>query len=66
VRFVEESVRVAVAVLGLCVTGAYVLAAPVLRILGGTAYAAATAVFPLMVTSYGLSAWTMATHRLRA
>ena len=54
VRFVEESVRVAVALLGLCVTGAYVLGAPVLHILGGTAYAAATAVFPLMVTSYCL------------
>jgi O-antigen/teichoic acid export membrane protein len=54
VRFVEESVRLAVALLGLCVAGAYVLGAPVLHILGGTAYAAATAVFPLMVTSYGL------------
>jgi O-antigen/teichoic acid export membrane protein len=54
VRFVEESVRLAVALLGLCVAGAYVLGAPVLHILGGTAYAAATAVFPLMVASYCL------------
>jgi O-antigen/teichoic acid export membrane protein len=54
VRLLEECVRLAVAVLGMCVAGAFVLGRPVMRWLGGPPYAAAGEVLPWMVTGYAL------------
>jgi O-antigen/teichoic acid export membrane protein len=54
VRFLEESVRLTIVVLGLCVAGAFVVGMPVMRRLGGAAYAAAGQVLPWMVMSYAL------------
>ena len=54
VRFLEECIRLAAAALGLCVAGAFVVGAPVMRRLGGQAYDAAGAVLPWMVVSYAL------------
>lgn len=54
VRFVDESVRLAVVLLGLAVAGAFVVGAPVMRRLGGAAYAAAGGVLPYMVVAYAL------------
>jgi O-antigen/teichoic acid export membrane protein len=54
VRFLEESVRVTMAGLGLCVAGAFVLGAPVMRWLGGPRYAAVGRVLPWMVLAYSL------------
>ncbi len=54
VRFVEESFRIVVVVLGLCVAGACVLGGPVMARLGGASYAAAGRLLPMMVTSYAL------------
>src|SRR5205814_3698025 len=47
-------VRVTVAGLGLCVAGAFVLGAPVMRWLGGPRYAAVGGVLPWMVLAYAL------------
>jgi O-antigen/teichoic acid export membrane protein len=54
VRFVETSLRLTVAVLGLCVAGAFLVGPWLVRTLAGAAYAEGGFVLPLMVLSYAV------------
>jgi O-antigen/teichoic acid export membrane protein len=54
VTFIEESMRFLLLALGLCVAGAFLVGAPVVRALAGSSYAPAGELLPYMVIGYSL------------
>ena len=52
--FIQESIRFLVLAVGLCIAGAFLTGAPVVRVLAGTEYADAGALLPYMVIGYSL------------